>query len=132
MLSAFTAIFLKRSQDKKEEKKEDKVEDKVEKLKMKSDLVEIPRSPLGPRSFVCTFGSEARVLRGACSIKPVPYDVDDDLYDSLFVLDSHSKSIDMLQVQKALGGRIFHGQGSAHSFTKRGGHERRTYCSSDR
>ena len=131
MLSIFTAIFWKRSHENKEVEKPEK-EDKVEELEIKSDVVEIPRSPLGARSFVCTFGSEARLLRGACSVKPVPYDVDDELFDSLFVLDSHSKSIDMEQVQKALGGQIFHGQGRARAFTKRGGHERRAYCSSDR
>ena len=122
MLSIFTAIFWKRSHENKEVEKPEK-EDKVEELEIKSDVVEIPRSPLGARSFVCTFGSEARLMRGACSVK---------LFDSLFVLDSHSKSIDMEQVQKALGGQIFHGQGRARAFTKRGGHKRRAYCSSDR
>ena len=100
---------------------------------VKDDVLEMPRSPLGPRSFVCTFGNEqTRVIRGVCSAEPVPYDVGEEFYDSLFVLDSHSKSIDMAQVQRALGGRIFHGQGKAKAFTKRGGHERRSYCSSDR
>ena len=126
MLSAFTALLLNR-------KKEEKVE-KVEKVEKeeKEEIHEIPRSPIGPRSFICTFGNEARLQRGVCSVKPVPKDVDDDCYDSLFVLDSHSKSIDMAQVQKYLGGRIFHGQGPARAYTKRGGHERRAYCSSER
>ena len=114
------------------ENKEIKVVETSE-VKVENDILEMPRSPLGPRSFVCTFGDEeTRVIRGVCSAEPVPFDVGEEFYDSLFVLDSHSKSIDMVQVQRALGGRIFHGQGSAKAFTKRGGHERRSYCSSDR
>ena len=52
--------------------------------------------------------------------------------NTLFVLDSHSKAIDMDQVDKKLGGIIFHGAGPAKAFTRRGGHERRSYLSTDR
>ena len=37
--------------------------------------------------------------------------------NTLFVLDSHSKAIDMDQVEKKLGGIIFHGAGPAKAFT---------------
>ena len=52
--------------------------------------------------------------------------------NTLFVLDSHAKAIDMDQVEKKLGGVIFHGAGPSKAFTPRGGHERRSYLSSDR
>ena len=52
--------------------------------------------------------------------------------NTLFVLDSHSKAIDMDQVEKKLGGVIFHEAGPDKAFTPRGGHERRSYLSTDR
>ena len=47
-------------------------------------------------------------------------------------MDSHSKAIDMDQVEKKLGGVIFHEAGPDKAFTPRGGHERRSYLSTDR
>ena len=77
MLSAFYLLFSKK---KKEEKVENDAKDDVLELPM-------PKSPVA-RSFICTFGNEASLVRGACSVKL--NDVDDDSYDSSIAHSSES------------------------------------------
>ena len=62
---------------------------------------------------------------------PQPLDVG-NACKTLFVLDSHIKAIDFVAVEAFLGGKVYHGQGPALRYTKRGGHEKRSYCSSSR
>ena len=97
---------------------------------VEKEVEEIPWSPLGPfePSFICTM-----TFGGSCARGPVPFDMDNNTkpHNTLFTLDSHSKSIDMNMVKMAIGGNIYHGAGPALSYTKLGGHERRIYLSSD-
>ena len=107
-----------------------------EKVLKESSVEKVPRSPLGPfqPSFVCTMtlGDKQTSFARSCSKGPVPFDVDEEDFNTLFALDSHPKAIDMSRVQLVLGGKIFHGAGPALAFTRRGGHQRRTYLSSNR
>ena len=139
MLSTFTLLFSEALRPRPiiKEMEVEKVE-KVVVVEKEVEVEEIPRSPL--RAFAPSF-IRTMTFKGGCTRGPVPpFDVDEESsvdnnikpLNTLFALDSHSKAIDMNQVKMALGGNIYHGAGPALSYTKRGGHERRTYLSSDR
>ena len=68
----------------------------------KEDVLELPmpKSPVA-RSFICTFGNEASLVRGACSVKL--NDVDDDSYDSSIAHSSERIQKRKICAQKALG-----------------------------
>ena len=55
----------------------------------KKYVLELPmtKSPVA-RSFICTFGNEASLVRGGCSVKL--NDIDDDSYDSSIAHSSES------------------------------------------
>ena len=90
MLSAFYLLFSKKKEGEKVENDE------------KEDVLELPmpKSPVA-RSFNCTFGNQASLVRGACSVKL--HDVDDDSYDSSIAHSSGSFQKRKICAQKALG-----------------------------
>ena len=118
MLTAFSYLFGQKK--------------RLEKNLKKENLEENLEEETTP-SFLCRMsvgGTKKSFLRGTFADDKAPFDVDD--YNTLFVLDSHSKSLDMEEIQNALGGNIYHGSGPALAHTPRGGHEGRAYLCSDR
>ena len=136
MLSILTLLFKKTFVDVEEEKVE---EEKVEEEKAEEgNMVEIgqerEREKVEATNFSCTMmvgNIRTAFARRTFTEEPKPLDVGNPC-ETLFVLDSHSKAIDMSAVEAFLGGRVYHGQGPALQYSKRGGHERRSYCSSSR